>query len=93
MGVATSASTFFRQIGGTLGTAILLSVLFSSLPGNILAATEDKATLTSALDAALTPSVASAPNNTAIMKQLVEPDREPDQDQPADPASTARRPR
>ena len=35
MGVATSASTFFRQIGGTLGVAILLSVLFSALPGNI----------------------------------------------------------
>ena len=35
MGVATSASTFFRQIGGTLGVAVLLSVLFSVLPGNI----------------------------------------------------------
>ena len=73
MGVATSASTFFRQIGGTLGTAILLSVLFSSLPGNILTATENKATLTSALGAALTPSVAEASNNTAIMKQLWNP--------------------
>jgi EmrB/QacA subfamily drug resistance transporter len=73
MGVATSASTFFRQIGGTLGTAILLSVLFSSLPGNILTATEDKATLTSAMDAALTPSVARASDNAAIMKQLWNP--------------------
>ncbi len=36
MGVATSASTFFRQIGGTLGAAILLSVLFSALPANIM---------------------------------------------------------
>ncbi len=73
MGVATSASTFFRQIGGTLGTAILLSVLFSSLPGNILTATEDKATLTSAVDAALTPSVADKASNAAIMKQLWNP--------------------
>jgi EmrB/QacA subfamily drug resistance transporter len=73
MGVATSASTFFRQIGGTLGTAVLLSVLFSSLPGNILTATENKATLTSALGAALTPSVAQAPKNRAIMKQLWTP--------------------
>jgi hypothetical protein len=73
MGVATSASTFFRQIGGTLGTAVLLSVLFSSLPGNILTATENKATLTSALSAALNPSVAQASNNTAIMKQLWTP--------------------
>lgn len=73
MGVATSASTFFRQIGGTLGTAILLSVLFSSLPGNILTATEDKATLTSAVDAALTPSVADKASNAAIMQQLWNP--------------------
>ncbi|WP_133765773.1 MDR family MFS transporter [Amnibacterium kyonggiense] len=73
MGVATSASTFFRQIGGTLGTAVLLSVLFSSLPGNILTATQDKATLTSALNAALTPSVAQAADNRAIMKQLWNP--------------------
>jgi EmrB/QacA subfamily drug resistance transporter len=73
MGVATSASTFFRQIGGTLGTAVLLSVLFSSLPGNILTATTDKPTLTAALNAALTPSVAQDPANAAIMKQLWNP--------------------
>jgi hypothetical protein len=30
MGVATSSTTFFRQIGGTLGTAVFLSILFSS---------------------------------------------------------------
>ena len=35
MGVATSASTFFRQIGGTLGTAVLLSLLFTVFPTNI----------------------------------------------------------
>ncbi|HEY8320136.1 MAG TPA: DHA2 family efflux MFS transporter permease subunit [Amnibacterium sp.] len=70
MGVATSASTFFRQIGGTLGTAILLSVLFSTMPANILSATADTANLTSALDAALTPSVATAPANKPIMDQL-----------------------
>ena len=29
IGVATSSATFFRQIGGTLGTAIMLSLLFS----------------------------------------------------------------
>ncbi|MDH2445192.1 DHA2 family efflux MFS transporter permease subunit [Amnibacterium sp. CER49] len=70
IGVATSASTFFRQIGGTLGTAILLSVLFSTMPANITAAMQNRATLTSALDAALTPSVAEAPKNRAIMDQL-----------------------
>ena len=30
IGVATSSATFFRQMGGTLGTAVFLSVLFSS---------------------------------------------------------------
>ncbi|WP_243062632.1 MDR family MFS transporter [Humibacter sp. RRB41] len=73
MGVASSASTFFRQIGGTLGTAIMLSVLFSVLPANILSATADKPTLTAALDAALNPTVATASENKAIMKQLWNP--------------------
>jgi hypothetical protein len=31
IGVATSASTFFRQMGGTLGVAVFLSILFNSL--------------------------------------------------------------
>ncbi|MGN6198140.1 MDR family MFS transporter [Humibacter sp.] len=73
MGVASSAATFFRQIGGTLGTAIMLSVLFSVLPTNIVHATADKPTLTAALDAALNPQVANAADNKAIMKQLWTP--------------------
>ena len=35
IGVATSSVTFFRQMGGTLGTAVFLSILFSTLPRNI----------------------------------------------------------
>jgi EmrB/QacA subfamily drug resistance transporter len=35
MGVATSSTTFFRQMGGTLGTAIFLSILFSSAGSKI----------------------------------------------------------
>jgi EmrB/QacA subfamily drug resistance transporter len=35
MGVATSSVTFFRQMGGTIGTAAFLSVLFSRLPVDI----------------------------------------------------------
>jgi hypothetical protein len=73
MGVATSSATFFRQIGGTLGTAVLLSVLFSLLPGNVLAATANKTDLTSALDAALNPTVASASQNSGVMKQIWNP--------------------
>jgi hypothetical protein len=35
IGVATSSVTFFRQMGGTLGTAVFLSVLFTRLPTDI----------------------------------------------------------
>jgi hypothetical protein len=47
MGVATSATTFFRQVGGTLGTAIFLSILFSraatTIRSNYAAAQSDPA--------------------------------------------------
>ena len=39
IGIATSSVTFFRSMGGTLGTAVFLSVLFNVLPGNISAST------------------------------------------------------
>ncbi|NEK59706.1 MFS transporter [Geodermatophilus sabuli] len=35
IGVATSSVTFFRQMGGTIGTAAFLSVLFTRLPQDI----------------------------------------------------------
>ncbi|NAZ88368.1 MDR family MFS transporter, partial [Kineococcus indalonis] len=35
IGVATSSVTFFRQMGGTLGTAVFLSILFSTLGDNV----------------------------------------------------------
>ena len=38
IGVATSSVTFFRSMGGTLGTAIFLSVLFNVVGGKISAA-------------------------------------------------------
>jgi EmrB/QacA subfamily drug resistance transporter len=40
IGVATSSVTFFRSMGGTLGTAIFLSVLFNVLPSKISTAYE-----------------------------------------------------
>ncbi|WP_308467112.1 DHA2 family efflux MFS transporter permease subunit [Rathayibacter soli] len=70
MGVATSASTFFRQIGGTLGTAVLLSLLFTVMPLNIQSSLTENATLKSALNAAMTPTVASAPENAKIMNMI-----------------------
>ncbi|MGL5857498.1 MAG: MDR family MFS transporter [Angustibacter sp.] len=38
IGIATASATFFRQIGGTLGVAVFLSILFSSLPEKLTAA-------------------------------------------------------
>jgi hypothetical protein len=38
MGVSTASATFFRQIGGTLGVAVFLSILFSTVGGKIATA-------------------------------------------------------
>ncbi|NKQ55885.1 MFS transporter [Amycolatopsis sp. K13G38] len=38
MGVSTAAATFFRQIGGTLGVAVFLTILFNVLPSKLTAA-------------------------------------------------------
>ena len=80
MGVATSSATFFRQIGGTLGTAVLLSVLFSVMPNNILAATANQADLRPALSAALDPAVANAPENQGAIEEIWAPITTPLQD-------------
>ncbi|ONM48923.1 MFS transporter [Nocardia donostiensis] len=36
MGVSTASATFFRQMGGTLGVAIFLTILFNLLPNKIV---------------------------------------------------------
>ena len=41
IGVATSSATFFRQVGGTMGTAVFLSILFSSVGTKVKAAYTD----------------------------------------------------
>ncbi|WP_436493339.1 MDR family MFS transporter [Actinokineospora sp. HUAS TT18] len=38
IGVATSSATFFRSIGGTVGTAVFLSILFTVVGGRISSA-------------------------------------------------------
>ncbi|PYY37558.1 MFS transporter [Curtobacterium sp. MCPF17_046] len=73
IGVATSAATFFRQIGGTMGTAVLLSVLFSLMPTNISGALQNESDLKSALNAALNPAVANAEQNAGVMDQIWDP--------------------
>src|SRR3712207_1094087 len=41
IGVATSSVAFFRQTGGTVGTAAFLSLLFAQLPGEVDRAVQD----------------------------------------------------
>lgn len=70
MGVATSSATFFRQMGGTLGTAVFLSVLFSTVGDKILAAFRaDSAT--PAFRAALRdPQALADPTNKSVIDGL-----------------------
>jgi EmrB/QacA subfamily drug resistance transporter len=70
IGVATSSSTFFRQIGGTAGVAILFSVLFSRIPDTIAAAFTDKGNLADLAAAAQDPEVLADPKNAQILELL-----------------------
>ena len=73
IGVATSASTFFRQIGGTLGTAVLFSVLFTRIPDTIGAAFDNPTIVSGVRDAATDPAVQADPANTGILALLANP--------------------
>lgn len=89
MGVATSAATFFRQIGGTMGTAVLLSMLFTAMPTNIMKATGNETDLRQALDAAFDSAVAAAPANAGVMEEIWNPIVLPIQDRIASKLSEA----
>ncbi len=64
IGVATSTATFTRQIGGALGTAVFLSILFSTAGEKITAALK-AAVPTADFQAAL-----ADPANAAVAEQL-----------------------
>lgn len=67
IGVATSAATFFRQVGGTMGVAIFLSILFSTLGDNIASAFKAAAPgIQEAVKA--DPSILSNPLNKAVVE-------------------------
>jgi EmrB/QacA subfamily drug resistance transporter len=70
MGVATSSATFFRQMGGTLGTAVFLSVLFSSVVGNIGEAFRSAAGTPSFRAALADPAVTGNPDNAPVIQML-----------------------
>ncbi|MGX1760228.1 MFS transporter [Streptomyces lydicus] len=73
MGVATASSTFFRQMGATAGTAIFLSVLFSTVGDKISSAFKDAAS-TERFQAALhDPAVLREPANKPVLDMLKHP--------------------
>jgi len=70
MGVATSSSTFFRQLGGTLGTAVFLSVLFSTVGGRIADAFRSASGTAGFQDAIKDPTVLANPANAGVVQGL-----------------------
>jgi EmrB/QacA subfamily drug resistance transporter len=70
VGVATASATFFRQMGGTLGVAIFISILFNGMKDNIATAFKDKKILADVMAAAQDPKVLADPNNQAILKSM-----------------------
>ncbi|WP_433277353.1 MFS transporter [Pseudonocardia xinjiangensis] len=70
MGVATASTTFFRQLGGTIGVAIFLSIVFSTVTGNISDEFR-KASTTPQFQAALAdPAVRANPVNQPVIAAL-----------------------
>lgn len=69
-GVATASAAFVRQLGGSLGAAVFLSVLFGALPQRIAGALRTAAT-TPGFRAALTdPAVLAEPANRVVAESL-----------------------
>ncbi len=71
IGVATSSATFFRQLGGTLGVAVFLSLLFSTLGANIASAFKSAAP--GIQKAAATGQIPHTPINDQVVAGLQHP--------------------
>jgi EmrB/QacA subfamily drug resistance transporter len=70
IGVATSSATFFRQIGGTLGVAVFMTVLFSQVKDKIAEAFATPAVAEGIQNALSDPAVLADPNNQALLGAL-----------------------
>ncbi len=70
MGVATSSATFFRQMGGTLGTAVFLSILFSTVGDRISNAFRTIAPTPEFQAALADPAVRADPANGPVLGAL-----------------------
>jgi len=70
MGVATSSATFFRQMGGTLGTAVFLSILFSTVGDKISGAFRAIVPTPEFQSALNDPAVLANPANEPVLRAL-----------------------
>lgn len=70
IGVATSTATFFRQMGGTLGVAIFMSLLFSQVTEKIVDAFRRPEVASGIAEAIGDSAVAAQPENSEILKVL-----------------------
>jgi hypothetical protein len=70
IGVATSSATFFRQMGGTAGVALFLSVLFSTVGDNIRDAFQSAARTPAFQQTVADPAVAADPANRPVLDML-----------------------
>jgi EmrB/QacA subfamily drug resistance transporter len=67
IGVATASATFFRQMGGTLGVAVFISILFNSLGDTIAAALKRPDVQAGIKEAMQDPAVMADPNNAQFL--------------------------
>jgi EmrB/QacA subfamily drug resistance transporter len=74
MGVATASATFFRQMGGTLGVAVFLSILFSTVGSKIMDAFRAIARTPQFQSALADPAVRANPAND-VVRQIVQSGR------------------
>lgn len=73
IGVATSSATFFRQVGGTMGVAVIFSVLFSRVPDTIKSAFAEPRLAANLKSALADPKVLANPDNATILNGLKNP--------------------
>src|SRR2546423_1506634 len=70
MGVATASATFFRQMGGTLGAAVVPSILFSTVQQNIADAFHSVVGTPAFRAAVADPAVLADPANQAVISAV-----------------------
>lgn len=68
IGVATSSATFFRQMGGTMGVAVFMSILFSQVSDKVIEAFKKPEVSTGIAEALNDPGVTADPKNAEILE-------------------------